>query len=317
MITASDFYKSIFGSKTYKISLDAGCTCPNRDGSLGTGGCLFCGTQGSGEFAADKNLSVTQQVEEAKKLVEGKMGRGSGLQVLGLPDKKYIAYFQNFTNTYGDLDLLAAKWREALACEDVVGLALGTRPDCLTDECLSVLTGLVRGGAFVQLELGFQTVCQKTADFFHRGYKNEVYFDAVRRIHKACPDIHVVTHVMFGLPCSGILESSEQMMDSVRAVVKAGSAGIKIMNLYVLKGTEFEKLYLAGQFRALEYEEYLGLVRQALGLLPADMVVHRLSGDPPRASVVAPSWSTDKKRIVNDLKKIPSADDDEGYVLRL
>lgn len=299
MITASDFYKSIFGTKTYKITLDAGCTCPNRDGTLGTAGCLFCGAQGSGEFAADKNLSVTQQIEEAKKLVEGKMGRGADPAV-----NKYIAYFQNFTNTYGALDVLTAKWREALTCEGVVGLALGTRPDCLTDECLSVLTELVRGGAFVQMELGFQTVCQKTADFFHRGYKNEIYFDAVRRIHKACPQIHVVTHVMFGLPCGGILESSEQMMDSVRAVVSAGSDGIKIMNLYVLKGTEFEKLYLAGQFRALEYEEYLGLVRQALGLLPADMVVHRLSGDPPRAMVVAPSWSTDKKRIVNDLKKL-------------
>lgn len=298
MITASDFYKSIFGTKTYKITLDAGCTCPNRDGTLGTGGCLFCGAQGSGEFAADKGLSVSQQVEEAKKLVISKMGRGADPSV-----NKYIAYFQNFTNTYGDLDVLAAKWQEALSCEGVVGLALGTRPDCLTDECLSVLTGFVRDGVFVQLELGFQTVCQKTADFFHRGYKNEIYFDAVRRIHKACPDIHVVTHVMFGLPCGDSLESSEQMMDSVRAVVSAGSDGIKIMNLYVLKGTEFEKLYLAGQFRVLEYEEYLGLVKAALELLPAGMVVHRLSGDPPRASVVAPSWSTDKKRIVNDLKK--------------
>ena len=295
MITASDFYKSIFGSKTYKITLDAGCTCPNRDGSLGTGGCLFCGSSGSGEFAADKTFSVTEQVKAAKGLVEAKMRR---------PAKKYIAYFQNFTNTYGALDVLAAKWREALACEGVVGIALGTRPDCLTDECLAVLSGLVQEGVFVQLELGFQTVCEQTAEFFHRGYKNEIYFDAVQRIHKACPRIHVVTHVMFGLPCGGVIESPEQMMDSVRAVVSAGSDGIKIMNLYVLKDTEFEKLYHAGLFRVLEYEEYLGLVRQALELLPADMVVHRLSGDPPRAMVIAPAWSTDKKRIVNDLKKM-------------
>lgn len=302
MITANDFYKSIFGSKTYKITLDAGCTCPNRDGTLGTGGCLFCGSSGSGEFAADKTLSVTQQVQAAKGLVEAKMGRGTGLGVSGQPLKKYIAYFQNFTNTYGALDVLAAKWREALACEGVVGLALGTRPDCISNECLAVLAGLVQEGVFVQLELGFQTVCEQTAEFFHRGYKNEIYFDAVRRIHKACPQIHVVTHVMFGLPCGGTLESPEQMMDSVHAVVSAGSDGIKIMNLYVLKGTAFEKLYRAGQFRVLEYEEYLMLVRQALKLLPADMVVHRLSGDPPRAMVIAPSWSTDKKRIVNDLR---------------
>ena len=295
MITASDFYKSIFGSKTYKITLDAGCTCPNRDGSLGTGGCLFCGSSGSGEFTADKTFSVTEQVKAAKGLVEAKMRR---------PAKKYIAYFQNFTNTYGALDVLATKWREALACEGVVGIALGTRPDCLTNECLAVLSGLVQEGVFVQLELGFQTVCEQTAEFFPRGYKNEIYFDAVQRIHKACPWIHVVTHVMFGLPSSGVIESPEQMMDSVRAVVSASSDGIKIMNLYVLKDTEFEKLYHAGRFRVLEYEEYLGLVRQALELLPADMVVHRLSGDPPRAMVIAPAWSTDKKRIVNDLKKM-------------
>ena len=229
MQTASDFYKSIFGTKTYKITLDAGCICPNRDGTLGTGGCLFCGTQGSGEFAADKSLSVTQQVEEAKKLVNAKRSQ------------KNIAYFQNFTNTYGALNELSAKWREALACEDVVGLALGTRPDCLTDECLDVLAGFVREGAFVQLDLGFQTVCEQTAEFFHRGYKNEVYFDAVKRIHKAAPGIHVVTHVMFGLPCGDVPESSEQMMDSVRAVVSAGSDGIKIVNLYILKGSGFEK----------------------------------------------------------------------------
>ena len=299
MITASDFYKSIFGTKVYKITLDAGCTCPNRDGTIGTGGCLFCGNQGSGEFAADRTLGVTLQVEQAKKLVEGKMGR-SALS----SDKKYIAYFQNFTNTYGNLDELEVKWCESLACEGVVGLALGTRPDCITDECLGVLSSFVRKGAFVQLELGFQTVCEQTAEFFQRGYKNEIYFDAVRRIHNACPEIHVVTHVMFGLPCGESLETPDQMMDSVRAVVEAGSDGIKIMNLYVLKGTEFEKFYLAGRFRALEYEEYLGLVSQALGLLPHDMVVHRLSGDPPRAMVVAPGWCTDKKRLVNDFKKL-------------
>ena len=299
MITVSDFYKSIFGTKAYKITLDAGCTCPNRDGTLGTGGCLFCGNQGSGEFAADKNLSVLQQVEQAKKLVENKMSRGAASG-----DKKYIAYFQNFTNTYGDLEVLSAKWREALSCEGVVGLALGTRPDCISDECLSVLNSFVQDGIFVQLELGFQTVCEQTALAFHRGYKNEVYFEAVRRIHKLCPQIHVVSHVMFGLPCGDALETSEQMMDSVRAVVTAGTDGIKIMNLYVLKETEFEKLYMAGSFRVLEYEEYLGLVRQALELLPSGIVVHRLSGDPPRADVVAPLWCTDKKRIVNDLKKI-------------
>ena len=293
MISASDFYKSIFGSKTYKITLDAGCTCPNRDGTLGRGGCLFCGASGSGDFAADKRLSIREQIAAARKLIDPKSAQSL----------KYIAYFQNFTNTYGNLEELAAKWQEALACPNVVGLALGTRPDCISEECLAILAAFVSQGFFVQLELGFQTASQEIADFFHRGYKNEVYFDAVKRIHNACPKIHVVSHVMFGLPCGHGLESPEQMMDSVRAVVAAGSDGIKIMNLYILKGTDFEKQYLAGKFRALDYDEYLGLVRQALGLLTPDMVVHRLSGDPPRAALVAPSWSTDKKRIVNDIKK--------------
>lgn len=294
MITASNFYKSIFGSKTYKISLDAGCTCPNRDGTLATGGCLFCGASGSGDFAADKRLSVSEQVAAARKLVEPKSAG----------NLKYIAYFQNFTNTYGDLGLLAAKWREALSCEGVTGLALGTRPDCISEECLCLLADFVRQGFFVQLELGFQTACEETADFFHRGYKNEIYFDAVKRIHKACPKVHVVTHVMFGLPCGENLETPEQMMDSVRAVVQAGSDGIKIVNLYIVKGSCFETLYSQGKLRVLEYKEYLELVRQALQLLPEQMVVHRLSGDPDHKSLVAPAWCSDKKRIVNDLKKL-------------
>lgn len=294
MQTVNDFYKSIFGCKVYKISLDAGCTCPNRDGKLGRGGCLFCGSRGSGDFVADKNLSVTEQVAAARKLVDPKSAAGL----------KYIAYFQNFTNTYGDLDVLAEKWREALACENVVGLALGTRPDCISQECLAVLAAFVRQGFFVQQELGFQTACEETAEFFHRGYKNEVYFDAVKRIHKAAPGVHVVTHVMFGLPCGDVPESSEQMMDSVRTIVAAGSDGIKIVNLYILKGSAFEELYRQGKIRLLEYKEYLELVSRALQLLPAQMVVHRLAGDPDHKSLVAPVWCSDKKRILNDLSKL-------------
>jgi radical SAM protein (TIGR01212 family) len=292
--TVNEFYKSIFGCKVYKISLDAGCTCPNRDGTLGRGGCLFCGSRGSGDFVADKNLSVTEQVAAARKLVDPKSPASL----------KYIAYFQNFTNTYGDLEVLAAKWREALACENVVGLALGTRPDCISQECLAVLAAFVSQGFFVQLELGFQTACEETAEFFHRGYKNEAYFDAVKRIHKAAPGVHVVTHVMFGLPCGDVPESSEQMMDSVRAAVAAGSDGIKIVNLYILKGSAFEKLYRQGRLRLLEYKEYLGLVSRALQLLPKRMVVHRLAGDPDHKNLVAPAWCSDKKRILNDLNKL-------------
>lgn len=306
MIFADTFYKSLFGTKTYKISLDAGCTCPTRDGTLGTGGCIFCGEKGSGEFASCKNLSVTEQIKEAKRLVDIKFSR----KVLrGIPvQKKYIAYFQNFTNTYGDLKSLEQKWRAALAEPDITGLALGTRPDCISDECLKILSSLQEEGNFIQLELGFQTSNELTAEFFRRGYKNNVYFDAVQRIHKINPSIHVVTHLIFGLP-TGLaefngIESEAQMLDSVRAVVNAKSDGIKIANLFVLKNTRLSELYENKVFRALEYNEYLKLIQNALEILPENMVVHRLSGDPPRAELIAPSWSTDKKRVMNDIRKI-------------
>ncbi len=306
MIFADTFYKTHFGTKTYKISLDAGCTCPTRDGTLGTGGCIFCGEKGSGEFAACRTLSVTEQIKEAKKLVDSKFSRKTarGIQV----PKKYIAYFQNFTNTYGNLKSLEQKWRTALAEPDVAGLALGTRADCISDECLAVLSSLVQEGHFVQIELGFQTADENTAEYFRRGYKNEVYFNAVQRLHNANPSIHVVTHVIFGLPTGRTefngIESETQMLDSVRAVVNAKSDGIKIANLFVLKNTELCGLYENKLFRALEYNEYLKLLQDALEILPSDMVVHRLSGDPSRAELIAPSWCTDKKRVMNDIKKI-------------
>ena len=227
--TVSEFYKKLFGSKVYKISLDAGCTCPTRDGTKGYGGCIFCSANGSGDFVPSKTLTISQQVEEAKLLVAKKT------------KTKYIVYFQNFTNTYGDLGLLAAKWREALSCEGVTGLALGTRPDCISEECLCLLADFVRQGFFVQLELGFQTSNEASATYIRRGFSNDVYFDAVARIHKMAPAVHVVTHVIFGLPG----ETEEDMMKSVRAAVEAGTDGIKIMCLYVLEDTDL----------ALEYEQ--------------------------------------------------------------
>ena len=306
MITVDKFYRSLFGGKVYKISLDAGCTCPNRDGTIGYGGCIFCGERGSGEFAASRALPIKEQVEAAKKLVDSKFSRkaarGESVQ------KKYIAYFQNFTNTYGDLTSLEAKWRAALSCQNLVGLALGTRPDCLSDQCLCLLSQLAEEGYFIQIELGLQTSDDATADYFHRGYKTQVYLEAVRRLHQANPKIHVVTHMLFGLPrANGGIESHQQMLDSVQTAVSAGTDGIKIANLYVLKDTALAAMYQQGSFRTLEQEEYFVLVQQALTLLPAQMVVHRLTGDPPRASLLAPAWCTDKKRTMNEVKSILSA----------
>lgn len=295
-LTVSEFYKRKFNSKVYKISIDAGCTCPNRDGTLDTGGCIFCSNSGSGDFTPSDQSSIKNQIIQAKKLVNSKFSRKSkrGEDF----DKKYIVYFQNFTSTYGDEDLLIQKYNEAIEEPDVVGLAIGTRPDCIGNKILSFL-GKLAESYYVQLELGFQTSSEKTADYFHRHYKNEVYLDAVKRIHNENPLIHVVTHLIFGLPG----EDANQMMQSVDYALKAGTDGIKISNLYILRGTQIAKDYLDGKFKALEMEEYFYLLKQALMIIPENIVIHRLTGDGPKSLLIAPLWTGDKRRVLNCLNK--------------
>lgn len=305
--SVSDFYKKRFGAKVYKISLDAGCTCPVRDGLLDTRGCIFCSQKGSGDFVPSRALTIPKQIEEAKKLVESKMSKldksnkqassqDSHCQSSG---HKYIAYFQNFTNTYGNLEHLRQKWEEALNYPGIVGLALGTRPDCLSPECLEVLAGLAEK-TFVQVELGFQTSNENTANYIRRHFKNEVYSSAVEALHKANPIIHVVTHIIFGLPG----ETVQDMMNTVRYVVASATDGIKIMNLYVLKNTDLALDYEGGLFKALDFEEYLELLKQALSIIPENIIIHRLTGDPPKSQLIAPNWVTDKKKVLNALKKL-------------
>ena len=314
-ILVSDFYKQIFGTKTYKISLDAGCTCPNRDGTKGRGGCIFCSENGSGDFAAARKLSVREQLKQGRALVEAKL-RGRSGERRG----KYIAYFQNFSSTYGDAKLLLEKYREALACEEVFGLAVATRPDCLSDEILQGLADISKNH-FVQLELGFQTSNEQTGRLINRCYTNEDYTNAVTRIRTAAPAIHIVTHLIFGLPG----ETEEDMLNSVRFVIKTMDSpvkpgndndmsllgltrqsffGLKITSLYVLQNTRLAALYEAGQYQPLTKEAYFNLLKKALPLLPASCVVHRLTGDPPKSLLIAPSWTTDKKRILNDLNTV-------------
>lgn len=302
-MTVSDFYKSIFGEKkvpsgeyvspkVYKISLDAGCTCPNRDGTCGTGGCTFCGESGSGEFA-ERGENIAAQVEKAKVRVQGKIKPGVRA--------KYVVYFQNFTNTYGPLEVLSEKWETAVASPEVVGLALGTRPDCLSEECISYLARLSEK-TFVQLELGFQTCNEETAAFFNRGYSNQIYQDAVSRIRKLAPKIHIVTHIMFGLPVrEGVMETPEQMLSSVKFALEAGTHGIKITNLYIIKNTKMADLYEHGKVKVLEREEYLSLLEAAVKIIPPEIVIHRLTGDPAKKDLIAPLWCTDKKRMINAL----------------
>ena len=304
MQTLSIFYQSIFGCKTYKISLDAGCTCPNRDGSKGRGGCIFCSQNGSGDFAAARSLSITEQVEQGKKLVESKLRGRSGER-----QGKYIAYFQNFTSTYGDAEVLLGKFREALACEGVAGLAVATRPDCLGVEILRGLAEISQSH-FVQIELGLQSSNEKTGGLINRCYTNEDYVDAEKRIREAAPDIHLVTHLIFGLPG----ESEKDMLESVKFVVGRSLSGVegrslttfglKITSLYVLQNTRLAQMYEAGEYEPLTKEEYFALLKKTLPLIPENCVVHRLTGDPPKSLLIAPAWTTDKKRVMNDLRRI-------------
>ena len=298
MTKLTDFYESIFGCKTYKISLDAGCTCPNRDGTKGTGGCIFCSQSGSGDFASDRNLSIREQVEQGIKLVEPKLHGRTGDR-----HGKYIAYFQNFSSTYGDAPTLLDKYRESLLCDDVEGLAVATRPDCLNQEILNGLAEISREN-FVQIELGLQTSNESTAGMINRCYTNQDYIDAVQKIKNTAPDIHIVSHLIFGLPG----ESEQDMMDSVKFVVKHNgtgqSFGIKITVLYVLKDTPLARMYQNNKYQPLSQEEYFSLLKKALPLLPPNCIVHRLTGDPPKSQLLAPAWPTDKKRILNELKRI-------------
>lgn len=281
----NQYLKDTFGQKVYKIALDGGFTCPNRDGTLGTRGCIFCSGAGSGDFAESRALSVTEQIERGKKRIEQKYRDG-----------KYIAYFQAFTNTYAPVERLRALYEEAMSCPDVVALSIATRPDCLPDEVVALLAELNQKKP-VWVELGLQTIHEKTADYIRRGYPLFVYDDAVMRLKKA--GIQVIVHVILGLPG----ETTEEMKDTVSYVGKSGADGIKLQLLHVIKGTDLEKEYQKETFRTLEMQEYVTLVADCIALLPENIVIHRMTGDGARADLIAPRWSTDKKRVLNALAK--------------
>ena len=302
-LTLNEHYRRLFGCKVYKLSIDAGFTCPNRDGTIGHGGCIFCGGDGSGAFA-ESGCDIGAQLENAKSRVEAKNKGG-----------KYIAYFQSFTNTYGPVEKLERLYRQALAPEDVVGLAIGTRPDCLEDEKIELLKVLHRD-KYISVELGLQTVHKSSADYIRRGYDTEVYFDAVRRLKAA--GIEVVTHIILGLPG----ETPEMAAETTRQAVAAGTDGVKFHLLHVLRGTDLEKDFEAGKFRCLELPEYAHWLKMCLAEVPPEVVVHRITGDGAKKDLVAPLWSGDKKRVLNYLNKYldctgagaPKAPSDEGAV---
>lgn len=282
----SDYYREKFGCKVYKLSLDGGFTCPNRDGNLGSRGCIFCAVDGGGAFAEKSAVSVAQQLENAKERVGAK-----------IKDGKYIAYFQSFTNTYAPAAYLRKLYLEAIAPDDVVGLAIGTRPDCLGDDVIALLAE-INAMKPVSVELGLQTVHAETAKYIRRGYETGVYYDAVRRLKAA--GLEVVTHIILGLPG----ETADMMLETTRGAVAAGTDGVKFHLLHVLRGTDLEKDYLAGKVPVLSLEEYGQLLKACISVLPEHIVIHRITGDGAKKDLVAPLWSADKKRVLNYLHKV-------------
>ena len=281
----NQYLRDTFGCKAYKISINAGFTCPNRDGTLGENGCIFCSRGGSGDFAESAELSITEQIESGKRRVEKK-----------IKDGKYIAYFQAFTNTYAPVDILEKKFTEAIQHPDIVAISIATRPDCLPDEILDLLERLNKIKP-VFVELGLQTIHEKTAEYIRRGYTLDVYDDAVSRLKAA--GINVVTHVIIGLP----FETKADILKTVDYVCRAGTDGIKLQLLHVLKNTDLAKDFESGKFEALTLEEYIDILKACVEIIPQNVVIHRLTGDGAKKDLIAPLWSADKKNVLNKINK--------------
>lgn len=284
MLRVNEYYRQKFGCKVYKLSLDGGFTCPNRDGRVGHGGCSFCSGAGSGDFAA--HGAIAQQLHDAKKRVEAKN-----------PGGKYMAYFQAFTSTYAPVEQLEKLYLQAIAPEDVVGLAIGTRPDCLEPEVIDLLVRINRIKP-VSVELGLQTIHDDTARSFQRGYPSSVYYEAVGRLKNA--GLEVVTHIILGLPG----ETMEMAVQTTREAVKAGTDGVKFHLLHVLKGSRLQASYERGEFECLTLEQYGRWLTACIAVLPEHVVVHRITGDGAKKDLIAPLWSGDKKRVLNYLNKL-------------
>ena len=313
--TLNYYLRQRFGRKTYKLALDGGMTCPNRDGTVGYGGCIFCSGGGSGEFAVgiQETGGVTAQIEQARKRIQEKTDA-----------ELFIAYFQSYTNTYADVEYLRQIFTEAIMHPQVAVLSIATRPDCLPDEVLALLEELNRIKP-VWIELGLQTIHEKTARYIRRGYELSCYENAVKRLTQA--GIEVITHVILGLPG----ESREDMLETVRYLSRNvsvsgqnsvpgrnhlseippsgavpflyGTQGIKLQLLHVLKGTDLAADYQKGAFSVLSMDEYLDVLFECIEILPPDMVVHRITGDGPKSLLVAPQWSADKKRVLNTIRR--------------
>ena len=281
----NEYLREKFGMKIYKIALNGGCSCPNRDGLIDTRGCIFCSEGGSGEFASSPKLSITDQIEQGKEKVRNKIKNG-----------KYIAYFQAYTGTYAPIEKLRQEFHEAIDHPDIAILSIATRPDCLPAEVLDLLTEL-NSIKPVWVELGLQTIHERTAEYIRRGYKLPTYEKAVRELRKR--NIEVITHVILGLPG----ENKNDMLDTVKYVCSSGTDGIKLQLLHVLKGTDLAKDYYEGKVPILSEDEYLDLLKKCTALIPDNIIVHRLTGDGDKRLLIAPLWSGNKRHVWNRIQK--------------
>ncbi|MCR5468286.1 MAG: TIGR01212 family radical SAM protein [Lachnospiraceae bacterium] len=285
MTTLNQYLRTRFGCKVYKLSLNGGFTCPNRDGTKGDRGCIFCSEGGSGDFAESENDSITAQIEKAKDRVKNK-----------IKDGKYIAYFQAYTGTYGPVEKLEKMYMEAANHPDIVAVSIATRPDCLPEEVLDLLEKVNKIKP-VWIELGLQTIHERSADYIRRGYDLKTYDDAVANLKKR--GIEVIVHVILGLP----RETVEDMVKTVDYVCKSGADGIKLQLLHVLKNTDMAKDYEAGKFETLTEDEYMDILKACLSVIPEDVVVHRLTGDGDKKILIAPMWSANKRHVMNRITR--------------
>ncbi len=281
----NEYCKQTFGEKVYRLSLNGGMSCPNRDGFLGYGGCTFCSEGGSGDFAADYNVSILTQIEEAKSRIQNKTDCN-----------KFIAYFQAFTNTYAPIDHLRRIFTEAITHPEIVALSIGTRSDCLSDEVLDLLQELSLKKP-IWIELGLQTIHSQTHEKLNTHSSLTVYDDAVNRLHSR--GIPVITHIILGLPG----ETREMMLETVSHVAHSPISGIKLQLLHILKNTQLANEYEKSPFPLFDLEEYCDFIIDCLEILPSTMTIHRITGDGPRQLLIAPLWSTDKKRVLNTIQK--------------
>jgi uncharacterized protein len=281
----NSYFRSIFGCRVQKITVDAGFSCPNRDGKISTGGCIYCNMRGSGTGAHEKGYSVTDQILAGKKALSRRYKA-----------KKFIAYFQSYTNTYAPLDRLKSLYEEALSIEGVVGLSIGTRPDCMDEHVLKLIESYAKTH-LIWIEYGLQSIHDKSLALINRGHDFQCFMDAVDATLNR--GIKICAHVILGLP----EEKRSHMIETAKTIGKIGIDGIKIHLLYVIKGTKLEKLYRQGSYKCLEQQQYVDLVCDFLERIPGDMIIQRLTGDPHPEELIAPRWSIKKAQTLSLIKE--------------